>query len=441
MSYRTHFLALLIFCSMTMRGQNPNGDFNPYVSGGIIEPFPLVPSEVDGSGELSFEIGNSGSDALEVYEGHFLTLTITLSYGEPVDADPLSSVGGAMSEYFSWSYENRTYTAKQVMEIPAQYSGSISIGYKVSKNSASPGFNGFNVNICPAPYQTDSNSQSDDAENFYTYTDVKYLAPDTPSGLNLDTVNEDFVTFSWNQPVGEIGADYYKIYRDDVLIDTTKKLTYTDSTIAIRNTYDYTVSAVSGFGYESEQSSAITVRITDMTLPTVPQNLFLNLLSHGIVEMTWEPSTDNIGVVGYNIYRDGTLLATSEEAHYQDESVQTGVEYTYQVSAFDGAGNESELSIAQAINITFRTDYYFSKLRIIPNPSNGVFIVEADHAVGDFTLEIIDATGHVLIQDKIHPVDNSVRKSFDYSSLATGQYYIRLFNDSKVYYEKLMIVK
>lgn len=170
---RLILFASLITCSFLLKSQDPDGNYNPYVNGGMISPSPLLPLEVNGTGVISFNIGNTGSDPLEVFTDQYVTLTITLSYGEPDNADPLSAVGGTYAAFFIWSYSDGTYSAEQISTIPAGSSGTITIDYKVTQNSTSPGLNGFNVNIAPAPYQTTSNTQNDDAVSSYTYTELR----------------------------------------------------------------------------------------------------------------------------------------------------------------------------------------------------------------------------------------------------------------------------
>ena len=60
------------------------------------------------------------------------------------------------------------------------------------------------------------------------------------------------------------------------------------------------------------------------------------------MQLSWDASTDNVGVTGYDIYRDGTLLASlAPPAGYLDQSVQPGTTYSYYVVAKDAAGNAS----------------------------------------------------------------------------------------------------
>ncbi len=90
--------------------------------------------------------------------------------------------------------------------------------------------------------------------------------------------------------------------------------------------------------------------IADTTPPSTPGNLAATTvaqtsISPGSVNLTWDASTDNIGVTAYKIYRDGSLVATvGAQTSYADQSVSPSTQYGYQVQALDAAGNASSLS-------------------------------------------------------------------------------------------------
>ncbi len=156
-----------------MKGQDPLGNYNPYVNSGTITPSPLWPVEANGTGTLSFKVGNTGNNSLDVYPGNTIILTITLLYGLPDDPDPLSAISGNFASMFTWTYNLGTYTGTQIVAIPANSSGDIKIAYKVTQNSTSINpRNGFYVNLTPAPYQTLSNSPTDDVVSSYTWTEI-----------------------------------------------------------------------------------------------------------------------------------------------------------------------------------------------------------------------------------------------------------------------------
>ena len=80
--------------------------------------------------------------------------------------------------------------------------------------------------------------------------------------------------------------------------------------------------------------------------PTTPTGLTSVALDYRTIRIAWAASTDNVGVVGYNIRRDGQHVASLRDGttSFLDEQLQPETTYTYQVKAFDAAGNESALS-------------------------------------------------------------------------------------------------
>lgn len=82
----------------------------------------------------------------------------------------------------------------------------------------------------------------------------------------------------------------------------------------------------------------------DIQAPSVPVNLSATAVSPNQVDLTWTPSTDNVAVTGYGVYRDGTKIGTTTVAHYSDTTVSQDQTYIYQVDAYDAAPNYSGLS-------------------------------------------------------------------------------------------------
>ena len=79
----------------------------------------------------------------------------------------------------------------------------------------------------------------------------------------------------------------------------------------------------------------------DTTAPTVPSGLTATAVSSSQINLSWTASTDNVGVTGYNVYRAGVKIGTAPSTAYQDGGLNASTSYTYNVSAFDAAGNTS----------------------------------------------------------------------------------------------------
>jgi hypothetical protein len=79
----------------------------------------------------------------------------------------------------------------------------------------------------------------------------------------------------------------------------------------------------------------------DTTPPATPAAPTVSTESSTGVTLTWTPTTDNVGVAGYHVYRDGAAVAQVALPPFQDTGLTSGVTFTYTLSAFDAQGNVS----------------------------------------------------------------------------------------------------
>jgi chitodextrinase len=86
----------------------------------------------------------------------------------------------------------------------------------------------------------------------------------------------------------------------------------------------------------------------DTQPPTIPTGLATTSVTAASVGLSWAPSTDNVGVAGYTVYRNGTSLGTTgpTTTTYTDPTVAPSTAYSYTVDAFDAAANHSSPSSA-----------------------------------------------------------------------------------------------
>ena len=84
---------------------------------------------------------------------------------------------------------------------------------------------------------------------------------------------------------------------------------------------------------------------SDTEPPTAPENLTASAPNDTRVELSWTAATDNVGVTGYDVYRDGSPIASiGTLTAYTDATVSPSTTYTYAVRARDAAGNTSPFS-------------------------------------------------------------------------------------------------
>lgn len=98
----------------------------------------------------------------------------------------------------------------------------------------------------------------------------------------------------------------------------------------------------------------------DTQAPTAPTGLTLSSVGQTSAAISWTASTDNIGVTGYDVYRNDALVNSGTAVTFTDTGLQNGNVYYYYVKAKDAAGNISEPSyIVEAFTDTVFgiTDY------------------------------------------------------------------------------------
>lgn len=83
---------------------------------------------------------------------------------------------------------------------------------------------------------------------------------------------------------------------------------------------------------------------------------------------------------------------------------------------------------------------YLDKLvKIFPNPSNGVINLETTKIVDEFELTICNSMGIILFRETIRPTNETTRKTYDFSYLETGIYYVRLEVKNRAFVRKIII--
>jgi len=82
----------------------------------------------------------------------------------------------------------------------------------------------------------------------------------------------------------------------------------------------------------------------DHAAPTAPTGLDASPASSTRMDLVWEPSTDNVAVIGYKVYRNSSQIHLATATNASDMTLMPSTQYCYTVSAIDNAGNESEKS-------------------------------------------------------------------------------------------------
>ncbi|NOQ27943.1 MAG: T9SS type A sorting domain-containing protein [Bacteroidales bacterium] len=116
--------------------------------------------------------------------------------------------------------------------------------------------------------------------------------------------------------------------------------------------YDGAQTACETFSYGEVEDYNITIGTgtPDTEAPTAPTNLSSSSITETTVTLNWTAATDNIGVTGYDIYKDGVFYASTSSTNYSVTGLSASTSYSFYTKAKDAVGNLSAAS--NTVNVT-----------------------------------------------------------------------------------------
>jgi len=88
----------------------------------------------------------------------------------------------------------------------------------------------------------------------------------------------------------------------------------------------------------------------DTVAPSIPSALVASNTTISTTQLSWDTSSDNVGVTEYDVYRNGTFFNATPNTSYTVIDLSPATTYSFSVRAKDAAGNISDLSTS--INVT-----------------------------------------------------------------------------------------
>ena len=165
------------------------------------------------------------------------------------------------------------------------------------------------------------------------------FAPQTPAGT-LDTARgiREFI-------VGSGGANHTSLATIFANSEVRNVDTFGILKLTLHPTsYDWQFVPETGKTFTDSGTTLCHGQTSDITPPTTPTNLVANAVAPSQVNLAWIASTDNVGVVGYQVFRDNVQIATASTASFSDTGLQPQTTHSYKVVAFDAGGNFSAAS-------------------------------------------------------------------------------------------------
>lgn len=254
---------------------------------------------------------------------------------------------------------------------------------------------------------------------------VDSTAPSVPTGLISSSITQSTLSLSWTASTDAIGVTGYKIYQDGVQIGTsaTNSLSVTGLTAATN--YSFTVSAYDSAANNSAISSSLAVTTLSATTPdtiapSVPTNLTSAAITPTTFTLSWTASTDDVAVTGYKIFQDNVQIGTSTTTAYSVTGLTTATTYSFTVTAYDAAANNSSLSNALSVSSTSTPD--------TTAPSIPIDLVSASITTTTFTLtwtassDAVGVTGYKIFQNDTQ-IGTSTSTTFAVTALIASTTY------------------
>ena len=169
-------------------------------------------------------------------------------------------------------------------------------------------------------------------------------APTAPTNLTASAVTETTLTLTWNASTDNVGVTGYDVYRNGVLITSTSTTSSAITGLTASTSYTFVVTAKDAANNTSANSNTVNVTTSDTTAPSAPSGLTASNTTQTSTDLSWTASSDNVSVTGYNVYKDGTFLATTTATSYNATGLTAATSYAFTVKAKDAANNISNTS-------------------------------------------------------------------------------------------------
>ncbi|MEQ1831515.1 MAG: choice-of-anchor D domain-containing protein [Candidatus Eisenbacteria bacterium] len=275
---------------------------------------------------------------------------------------------------------------------------------------------------------------------------IDTIAPTAPTGFSSVSEGANAQRLSWLPSRDDWSVAYYRVFRDGVAIGQVagSVLTYLDvfpppgphdyHAIA----YDHATARGAALGQEQQIVAGLGIQYgnasppsetggsiqPDNVAPTIPANL-VAVAAGANVTLNWSPSTDNVVVAGYGVYRDGAKIAdvNAPLTAYIDAGLASG-SYSYTVDAVDAIGNRSPESDSALANVVLEADVTAPSV-----PPAAFATVSPDLHGRDVvvtwgtSIDNVGVTGYSVYRDGVKLVDvNAATHSYTDAALATETY-------------------
>lgn len=170
-------------------------------------------------------------------------------------------------------------------------------------------------------------------------------APSVPAGLNAQALGSSSVSLDWSPATDNQGVAGYQVLVDNssLYYAASPQFTfYSGLTPAMSHTF-----SVQAFDYAGNLSAAATATATtasrtDTTAPVAVGGVSATATDRSVT-VSWKPTTDNVGVIGY-LVSPFAMWVPAGSTSLTVTGLATNTPYDVKVQAEDGSGNPSSSS-------------------------------------------------------------------------------------------------
>lgn len=168
-------------------------------------------------------------------------------------------------------------------------------------------------------------------------------APSAPTNLTTSAITSLSLVLNWNASTDNVGVTAYNIYQGNNLIGSTLSNTYSVTKLTANTAYTFIVKAKDLAGNISAASAptAVTTGAPDLAVPSTPVGVIATSITGKTAQLNWTMSTDNVGVVGYEVYKDGILIGSPPSNSFYVTGLLPVTSYNFTVKAIDASSNLS----------------------------------------------------------------------------------------------------
>lgn len=173
--------------------------------------------------------------------------------------------------------------------------------------------------------------------------------PSPPGSVIAINTTSTSTELYWSIARDNEGVTGYRVYVNNALFATTNSTNIFINGLRAATTYTLSVSALDAAGNESDKKSisVTTDGELDTTPPSEPGNLSASNTTRTSTKLSWNASSDNVGVKAYLVYRGGTLIGSTTATNFTVTGLSPSTTYTFFVGAEDEAGNRSSYASVQ----------------------------------------------------------------------------------------------